>query len=358
MAKPKKTERAVSRRGFLTGVATAAAGAAALTRVPGADVEAAQRGDPPRRAPSPAQIERDAGNVRPPRAPSARRARGRPSGIGSDGPGPEGSRRRVRGGESGSSFEGLQESIINYGNPPNTMPELITALHEESAVTMAHGMARRRASRCARCCMARSECSTPRCRSIRRITTARRSLLIAGRDLGFIAAHSANDMAGMVRSFTKWDAQPKTLAESLTAHSARLQRGDHAAVRSDAGRGRYRAAEGRGRRPAGPDVHAARHRRHRCRLRRARSRKALVDAQNPRIAVGRLRTPEGVRLAVQLAELVGASTSTQRDAGTDELSAASSALRSRREHNVRLHARSRSARRAGLARRSCAGDAA
>jgi len=36
--------------------------------------------------------------------------------------------------------------------------------------------------------------------------------------------------------------------------------------------------------------------------------RGLLDAQNPRIAVGRLRTPEGVNLAVQLAELVGAST--------------------------------------------------
>src|SRR5262249_42633873 len=42
-------------------------------------------------------------------------------------------------------------------------------------------------------------------------------LLLAGRDEGFIAAHTAHDMAGMVRSFTKWDAQPKTLEESLTA---------------------------------------------------------------------------------------------------------------------------------------------
>ena len=42
----------------------------------------------------------------------------------------------------GSSFEGLQESFINYGNPPNQMPEFITALHEESAVTMAHGYAK------------------------------------------------------------------------------------------------------------------------------------------------------------------------------------------------------------------------
>ncbi len=43
--------------------------------------------------------------------------------------------------------------------------------------------------------------------------------------------------------------------------------------------------------------------------------KSLLDAQNPRIAVGRLRTPDGVRLAVQLAELVGASTSTAATQG-------------------------------------------
>src|SRR5262249_51999441 len=38
--------------------------------------------------------------------------------------------------------------------------------------------------------------------------------------------------------------------------------------------------------------------------------KGLLDAKNPRIAVGRLRTPQGVKSAVELAELVGASTST------------------------------------------------
>src|SRR5438132_13946829 len=42
-------------------------------------------------------------------------------------------------------------------------------------------------------------------------------LLLAGPDEGFIAAHTAHDMAGMVRSYTKWDAQPKTLDETLTA---------------------------------------------------------------------------------------------------------------------------------------------
>jgi len=40
----------------------------------------------------------------------------------------------------GSSFRGLHESIINYGNNKN--PELITCCHEESAVAMAHGFAK------------------------------------------------------------------------------------------------------------------------------------------------------------------------------------------------------------------------
>ena len=40
----------------------------------------------------------------------------------------------------GSSFESLHESLINYGN--NTMPEMLTCCHEESAVAMAHGYAK------------------------------------------------------------------------------------------------------------------------------------------------------------------------------------------------------------------------
>ncbi len=37
----------------------------------------------------------------------------------------------------GSSFRGLQESIVNYGG--NTRPEFLTCCHEESSVAMAHG---------------------------------------------------------------------------------------------------------------------------------------------------------------------------------------------------------------------------
>lgn len=40
----------------------------------------------------------------------------------------------------GSSFEGLHESIINYGG--NRSPELLTVLHEEAGAAMAHGYAK------------------------------------------------------------------------------------------------------------------------------------------------------------------------------------------------------------------------
>ena len=40
----------------------------------------------------------------------------------------------------GSTFQGLHESLVNYGK--NTAPELLTCLHEEAAVAMAHGYAK------------------------------------------------------------------------------------------------------------------------------------------------------------------------------------------------------------------------
>src|SRR4051794_16064672 len=135
MSKSRKTS--VGRRGFLKG---AAAGAAALAST--APVLEAQRENNSSAAqvagvpgPSQDQLARDAGNVRPP---AVARLITRP-----------GSDLMVQvvkdlgiefvAANPGSSFEGLQESFINYGNPPNHMPEFITALHEESAVTMAHG---------------------------------------------------------------------------------------------------------------------------------------------------------------------------------------------------------------------------
>jgi hypothetical protein len=40
----------------------------------------------------------------------------------------------------GSSFRSLQESLVNYGG--NKKPELITCMHEEAAIAMAHGYAK------------------------------------------------------------------------------------------------------------------------------------------------------------------------------------------------------------------------
>src|SRR6185295_20322303 len=112
-------------------------------------------------------------------------------------------------------------------------------------------------------------------------------LLLAGRDEGFIAAHSAHDMAGMVRSFTKWDAQPKTLEESLTA----IQRAYAEAITPPTGPAlvvldiEHQKEEARtmavpAYRP--PQITGA------DATRTRDIAKGLVDAQNPRIAIGRL----------------------------------------------------------------------
>jgi len=320
MAKSKKIS--VNRRGFLKG---AAASAAAL--VTNVELSEAQRGtqagqaaqagqgtpaDAPGAAPPPSsqQVARDAGNVQPPVAVRAVTRPGsdlmtqvlRDLGV------------EYVAANPGSSFEGLQESLINYGTPPNKMPEFITALHEESAVTMAHGYGKAEGK--PMCALLHGTIGIQHAAmSIYQAYYDRSPvLLLAGRDEGFIAAHTAHDMAGMVRSYTKWDAQPKTLDESLTA----IQRAYNEAIappcgptlvvldielqKEEAKTAKVPAYQG----PVVKGIESA----------QARGiAKSLLDAQNPRIAVGRLRTPQGVKSAVELAELVGASTSTSATQG-------------------------------------------
>jgi thiamine pyrophosphate-dependent acetolactate synthase large subunit-like protein len=251
------------------------------------------------------QIERDAGNVRPPATVRVVRRPGsdlqtqvlRDLGV------------EYVAANPGSSFEGLQESIINYGDAPNRMPEFITALHEESAVTMAHGYGKAEGKPMVALLHATIGIKHAAMSIYQAYHDRAPVVILVGRDEGFIAAHTAHDMAGMVRSFTKWDAQPKTLEESLSA----IQRAYAEAItpptaptlvvldtehqKEEAGTMRVPAY-----RPppiAGAEAALSRE-----------IAKGLVDAQNPRIAVGRLRTPAGVKLAVELADLVGASTST------------------------------------------------
>jgi thiamine pyrophosphate-dependent acetolactate synthase large subunit-like protein len=307
---------AVNRRGFLKGAATAAGAAAIATHVPETDAQTQPAGPERSNAsappPSAAQLERDAGAVAPPTGGNTRAAVR---------PGSDLMVQVLRdlgieyvAANPGSSFEGIQESIINYGNPPNMMPEFITALHEESAVTMAHGYGK--ATGKPMCALLHGTIGIQHAAmSIYQAYYDRTpALLIAGRDLGFIAAHSANDMAGMVRSYTKWDATPKTLEESLVA----IQHAYNEAITPPCGptmvvidielqkeeAGTMKVPAYQPPQISGVDPGQARE-----------IARSLLDAQNPRIAVGRLRTPGGVRLAVQLAELVGASTSTSATQG-------------------------------------------
>jgi acetolactate synthase-1/2/3 large subunit len=214
----------------------------------------------------------------------------------------------------GSSFEGLQESVVNSGDPPNTMPELITALHEETSVDMANGYARAEGK--PMCAMLHGTLGLQHAAMAiyQAYYGGTPVLLIAGRDDGFIQAHTANDMGAIVRSFTKWDAQPTTLAGTLEA----LQEAYRQAITPPTGPTLVVIDTELQKQEAGalaapkykpPVIQGV----YQTTARDIAQR--LLAAANPRINIGQLRTPDGVRQAVVLAELVGASTSTRATAG-------------------------------------------
>ena len=298
----------VNRRGFLKGAATGAA-ALAVTPVANAQEPSAYRAS--FTAPSYQQIQRDAGPVTPPSADN------RSVVV----PGSDHMVQALRdmgiefvASNNGSSFEGIQESIANYGTPPNHMPEYITALHEESSVDMANGYAKAEGRPMAAMLHGTLGIQHASMAIFQAYSTGTPMLLIVGRDEGFIQAHTADDMAAMCRSFTKWDTQPKTLSECIDAlHEAYRQ-----AVTPPTGPTMividmelqkeeardfqvppFRPAE-----IAGVDNATARD-----------IARALFNANNPRLKTGMFRTPAGVQAAVQLAELIGASASTTATGG-------------------------------------------
>ena len=265
-------------------------------------------------APTQSSLERDVGDARPPNTLDKDRAAIRP-----------GSDLMVQvlkdlnieyiAANPASSFEALQESIVNYGSPPNTYPELITALHEESAVDMAHGYAKSQGHPMAvmlhgtvglqHAAMAIYQCyhdKTP-------------VLIIVGRDDTFFRQEqTANDIAGLTRAFTKWDSQPESLESALSD----IQRAFNEAITP----------------PMGPtivvlDTHIQKEEAGNLvipnyqspvfkKISRNQARKIaedLLGAENPRLHIGRLRTPEGIADAVRLAELTGSSVRTSATAG-------------------------------------------
>ena len=306
-SKDQKAENGVNRRGFLKGAAT---GAAALAVTEAVNAQAPSSYQTTLTAPTYQQLERDTGMLAPP---TAERSVVRP-----------GSDLMVQAlkdmgiefvaSNNGSSFEGIQESIANYGTPPNHRPEFITALHEASSVDMANGYGK--AEGRPMCAMLHGTIGIQNASMAiyQAFYSGTPMILIAGRDDGFIQAHTANDMAAMCRSYTKWDTQPKTLPECLNAlHEAYRQAMTPptgpvmVVIDMELQKEEARDMVVPAFQPpviGGIDVMTARD-----------IAQSLLDADNPRINVGNLRTPEGVADAVQLAELVGASTSTSATQG-------------------------------------------
>jgi len=212
-----------------------------------------------------------------------------------------------------SSVRGLHESLLNYGG--NKDPEWLTCLHEESSISMAHGYFK-------------VECKPMlvtvhgtvglqhASMAIYNAFVDRVPVMIIGgtwddavtRD-GFVEwAHSVQDGAAIVREFTKWDDHPASLqhfAESaVRAYKLMMTPPmEPVVLMLDAYLQEDPIKEENLRvpklsmtvPPAGEPGAVA------------EVAKLLVNADNPVIYAGRLaRTPKGIELLVELAELVQA----------------------------------------------------
>src|SRR6202142_3645681 len=116
----------------------------------------------------------------------------------------------------GSSFRGLQESLINYGG--NKSPEWLTCCHEESSVAMAHGYAKIEGK--PMMIMAHGTVGLQHasmaiynayCDRVPIYIVLGNILDINYRRGNAEWVHSVQDAAAMARDFLKWDDTPVTL---------------------------------------------------------------------------------------------------------------------------------------------------
>jgi acetolactate synthase-1/2/3 large subunit len=125
----------------------------------------------------------------------------------------------------GSSFRGFHDSIVNYGG--NTAPQLLLCLHEEIAVSLAHGYAKasgRPAAAAVHDLVGLMHASMAIYNAACDVAPI---LLIGGsgpanplvrRPIDWL--HSANTQGGFVRDYVKWDAEAAT-PESFSAYLSR-----------------------------------------------------------------------------------------------------------------------------------------
>jgi thiamine pyrophosphate-dependent acetolactate synthase large subunit-like protein len=204
----------------------------------------------------------------------------------------------------GSSFEGLHESLINYGG--NTRPEFLTLTHEESSVAMAHGYAKIEGKPMLALLHGTIGIQHAAMAIYNAYCDRVPVYMIAGVDNeGPVAAHNALDMAAMARDFVKWDHEPENLAQfTNSAYRAyRLMMTPPMAPVMLVLSGQLQKAPLTQPRqapalvvPAPPsaDLGSVRE-----------IAKLLVAAENPRVTAGRAaRTPNGITLLVELAELL------------------------------------------------------
>jgi acetolactate synthase-1/2/3 large subunit len=123
----------------------------------------------------------------------------------------------------GSTFRGLQESFINYGN--NSSPEWLTCLHEETSVGMAHGYAKVAGKPMA--AMVHGAVGTQHaamaiynayCDRVPIVVITGNAGAAEDRRPGVEWFHSVQDGAATIRDFVKWDDYPRSLqhfAESM-----------------------------------------------------------------------------------------------------------------------------------------------
>src|SRR6202049_1491358 len=219
----------------------------------------------------------------------------------------------------GTSFRGLHESVITYGG--NSNPEFLTCLHEESSVAMAHGYAKIEGK--PMMIMAHGTVGLQHASmAIYNCYADHVPLyIILGNLLGIDYRrgsadwyHSVQDAAAMVRDYTKWDDTPVSLAHfaesAVRAYSiAMTPPYEPVVIVADGGLQEEPIIEKNLRVPklvmnAPPqgDTGAVRE-----------AAKLLLAAENPVIVAGRCaRTPKGIDLLVELAELLQCRVQDQR----------------------------------------------
>ncbi len=211
-----------------------------------------------------------------------------------------------------NSFRGLHESLITYGG--NKKPELLTCMHEESSIGIAHGYFKITGKPMLVMCHGTVGLQHASMAIYNAWCDRVPMVIIGGNDLDATKRpplvptyHSAQDIGALVRDFVKWDDTPMSpghFAESFVRAYKVAMTPPHEPVlisldsdmQEEPLHERPRIPHYVSTAPPQGDANAVRE-----------AARLLVNAENPVIVADRLaRTSNGMPLLVQLAELLNA----------------------------------------------------